>query len=166
MGLGKLWNDLGKEAVVVEHDLANAFSEDLKKEMEKEMMKLGKKLMQEEQLEKADNSELPKEPNDSEIICNGNTENTDDIVQSEDVNEAVVMVDEYEDVAETADEIVKEANDILDESVNIIADIKDVADEGSKVFDHIKTLIWKMVKLVHVLISLILPVLAVLHFTK
>ena len=36
---------------------------------------------------------------------------------------------EFEDVAETADEITVEASVIIDESVNIIADIKDVSEE-------------------------------------
>ena len=91
------------------------------KEMEEEMMKLGKKLMQEEQIEKDKNAEMKTEPEYSEIITIYNTKNTDDIVQSEN--------DEFEDVAETADEITVDASVIIDESVNIVADIKDVAEE-------------------------------------
>ena len=94
------------------------------KEMEEEMIKLGKKLIQEEQLEKDENAEVKKE-----IISISNVEKTDDIVQSEDVSEAVAVIDEFEDVAKTADEITVEASVIIDESVNIIADIKDVSEE-------------------------------------
>ena len=76
------------------------------------------------------------------------------------------MVEELKSIEETADKFIGEANDILDDSALLIDDIKYVAKESRTVFDHLRMLTWTLVKLAHVVMALILPLVAVLNFIK
>ena len=75
-------------------------------------------------------------------------------------------MEEPKSIEETADKFIEKANDILDDSALLIDDIKYVAKESRTVFDHLRMLTWKLVKLAHVVMALILPLVAVLHFIK
>merc|ERR1712098_809505 len=69
-------------------------------------------------------------------------------------------------IKEESADILTEVEDIIDDSNIFINDIEDAAKEATEVFHHMKLLGFKMLKLMHILITMMIPVIATFHFIK
>ena len=135
------------EAITVANDLMKDFEKDVKKEIHKEVIKLENILLggeiSRDNVEKDSNSNASK----SRTAKCGEDKKVDIIKE------------------ETAD-ILTEVEDIIDDSKSFIDDIEDAAKEATEVFHHMKLLGFKMLKLIHILITMMIPVIATFHFIK
>merc|ERR1719369_1076309 len=122
------------KAGMVGKDLVNMFEDDLKKEMHKEMIRLGKNVLKEEELGNDEKNAFEDYKGDSPTIK---------------------YDDEVKCIEETCGQIKEGEEKILDETKQLFDDLEDVANEGKEVVNHVKLLAWKIAKFVHVLVSVL-----------
>ena len=135
------------EAITVANDLIKDFEEDVKKEIHKEVIKFENTLVDGEL--KRDNVEKD---------TNSKASNSRTAKCGEDKKVDIIK-------EETAD-ILTEVEDIIDDSNIFIDDIKDATKEATEVFHHMKLLGFKMLKLMHILITMLISVIVTFHFIK
>ena len=147
------------EAITVANDLMKDFEKDVKKEIHKEVIKLENILLggeiSRDNVEKDSNSNASKSR-----TAKCDEDKKVDIIKEDTADKKVDIIKE-----ETAD-ILTEVEDIIDDSKSFIDDIEDAAKEATEVFHHMKLLGFKMLKLMHILITMMIPVIATFHFIK
>eukprot|EP00092_Neocalanus_flemingeri_P039843 GFUD01043391.1.p1 GENE.GFUD01043391.1~~GFUD01043391.1.p1 ORF type:complete len:267 (+),score=68.09 GFUD01043391.1:28-801(+) len=192
--LGNLgFSELEKEAVVVGNDLSEAFAEDVEREIKKELMKLGKLIMHEDLVTNKNTEEgsstkiidIEEGSTKDTVIeeaCVSSTRNYISIgdkannvvkeieehldITKNGLEEAIAVVEKIKDIEESTDKLIMESSDLLDDTENLVDGMKDVIKESFVVFDHLKMLTWKIVKLTHAIVNLLLPLIIVLYFIE
>ena len=134
------------EAITVANDLIKDFEEDVKKEIHKEVIKFENTLV---------DGELKRDNVEKDTNSKASNSHT-----------AKYGEDKKVDITEETADILTEVEDIIDDSKIFIDDIKDAAKEATEVFHHMKLLGYKMLKLMHILITMLIPVIATFHFIR
>eukprot|EP00092_Neocalanus_flemingeri_P033735 GFUD01036674.1.p1 GENE.GFUD01036674.1~~GFUD01036674.1.p1 ORF type:complete len:269 (+),score=68.99 GFUD01036674.1:31-807(+) len=190
------FSELEKEAVVVGNDLSEAFAEDVEREIKKELMKLGKLIMHDDLATNKNTEEgSSTKIIGIEEGCAGSTKDTviegacvsstrnyisigdkaNNVVKEieehlditkKGLEEAIAVVEKIKDIEESTDKLIMETSDLLDDTENLVDGVKDVIKEGFVVFDHLQIFSWKIVKLTHAIVNLLLPLIIVLYFIE